>query len=78
MGYTVMQQMLPKEFYTYMGKNASGEAVWGKIQAADAAAEIASKASGAAKNLATSPVGPQGENGGASALDGILGNLQGQ
>ena len=31
-----MQQMLPKEFYTYMGKNASGEAVRGKIQAADA------------------------------------------
>ena len=48
-----------------------------KIQAADAAAEIASKASGAAKNLATSPVGPQGENGGASALDGIMKGMQG-
>ena len=48
-----------------------------KIQAANAAAEIAQKASGAAKNLATSPVGPQGENGGSSALDGIMKGMQG-
>jgi hypothetical protein len=48
-----------------------------KIQAADAAASIAQKASIAAKNAGTTPVGPQGENGGASALDGILKGMQG-
>jgi hypothetical protein len=45
-----------------------------KIQAADAAAEIAKKASGAAKNLATSPINGEAP----SALDGIIGGLQGQ
>jgi hypothetical protein len=48
-----------------------------KIQAANAAAEIAQKASGALKNASQSPLGPQGENGGNSALDSIVAGMKG-